>query len=83
MRTLLSGLLAGLFLVSALAFRKFARRTGDRFFALFSAAFLILAVNSVALGLTDPNAEKRVGLYAVRLLAFTIILIGIYDKNRR
>jgi hypothetical protein len=42
----------------------------------------LLALNAVALGLTDPAGEVRVALYGIRLVAFLVILYAIYDKNR-
>ena len=82
MRQLLSGALAALSLVAALGFRRFAKRSGDRFFHYFTAAFLLLAANGVALGLATPNAEGSLPLYALRLAAFALILVAIWDKNR-
>lgn len=83
MRQLLSGFLAALSFVSALGFRRFAERSGDRFFDYFTAAFLLLAINGVALGLARPNADGSLPLYGLRLAAFTVILVAIWDKNRR
>ena len=83
MRQLASGAIAALALVAAFHFWRFGRRTGDRFFNLFSAAFALMSLNHVALGLTDPNAEGRAALYVVRLVAFAVILFAIWDKNRR
>ena len=82
MRELLSGALFALFFVAALFFRRFGRRTGDRFFDLFSIAFVVMAINSALLGLSDANAEHRTALYAVRLIAFLIIIGAIWHKNR-
>lgn len=63
--------------------RRWPRRPGaDRLFAFFAAAFAVMGANGVALGLTDPDNEFRVVFYAVRLLAFGLILAGILDKNR-
>jgi hypothetical protein len=82
MRDLLSGALAAGTLAAALFFLKFWRQTADRLFAFFAAAFVLLAVNAVALGLTDTTSEFRVALYGIRLIAFLVILYAIYDKNR-
>lgn len=83
MRPLLSGALAALSLVAALGFRRFAKRSGDHFFDYFAVAFLLLGVNGVALGLATPNAEGSLPLYGLRLAAFAVILVAIWDKNRR
>lgn len=82
MRELLSGALVALFFVAALFFRKFGRRTRDRFFDLFAAAFLLMAANSALLGLTAADSEHRTVLYGVRLVAFLIIIGAIWHKNR-
>ena len=83
MRQLLSGVLAALSLVAALGFRRLAKKAADRFFDWFAAAFLLLGVNGVALGLAKPGAEGSLPLYGLRLVAFTVILVAIWDKNRR
>lgn len=82
MRELLSGVIACGAFVAALHFFKSWRRSGDPLLGLFAAAFVVFAVNGVALGLTDPDAEVRVFLYTVRLVGFLLILIAIIGKNR-
>lgn len=82
MRELLSGCLAAGSLVAALHFLKFWRQSADRLFALFAAAFALMAGNAVGLGLTEPEQEFRLVFYGVRLVAFLLILFAIYDKNR-
>ncbi len=70
--------------VAGLFFLRFWRRTRDRLFAMFAAAFWILGLNWLLLAFTEPEAEtRRVLLYAVRLIAFALILIAIIDKNRK
>ena len=68
--------------VAALFFLRFWRKTRDRLFALFAAAFALLAVNWVALAFTARDEPVRVALYGVRLVAFVVILLAIIDKNR-
>lgn len=82
MRQLLLGLAAGFAAVAALYFWKFAKRTGDLFFKLFSLAFFLLAANSVALALADRQAESRPLLYIIRLAAFATIVGAVWHKNR-
>lgn len=82
MRELVSGVLAAGFGVAALHFLRFWRQGADRLFVLFGAAFGLMAVNSVLLGLTGPEDEVRVLLYGIRLVAFVLILVAIADKNR-
>lgn len=67
----------------ALFFLKFWARTRDRLFAMFAAAFAVMAVNWAVLGLNTPSDEARHFVYAIRLAAFALIVAGIIDKNRR
>lgn len=83
MRQVLSGMIAAAAAVAALYFLKFWRESVDRLFALFAGAFALMAVNAIALGLTNPDSEFRVALYLVRLAAFLLILVAIIDKNRK
>jgi hypothetical protein len=83
---LLLGLVSGAILmgygVCALFFLRFWHQTHDRLFAVFALAFGLLALQRLALVLTEPLEEWRTGLYIARLLAFLLILGGIVDKNR-
>lgn len=76
-----SGALILGYLVAALFFLRFYSESADRLFAWFSAAFLLLAIQRVlALLLRDtPHPEIA---YVVRLIAFVLILVAIWDKNR-
>jgi len=82
MRQLLSGFIAAGSLVAALYFLKYWRASRDRLLGLFGAAFVIMSLNHVALGLTSPEAEVRVVFYVVRLVAFLLTLAGIWMKTR-
>ena len=64
-----------------LFFFRFWRQTRDRLFATFALAFWVLAVNWLALAIVGTS-ELRPLLYAVRLVAFSLIIAGIVDKNR-
>jgi hypothetical protein len=48
---------------------------------LFPAAFWLLALNWTLVALVSRE-EARPALYAIRLLAFALIPLGIADKNR-
>lgn len=68
---------------AGLFFLRFWRKTGDRLFAIFALAFWILGVHWFVLAWTNQDRkELQVGLYAIRLLAFLLILFAIIDKNR-
>ena len=77
-----SAALATLYAVIALFFLRFRRRTGDRLFTWFSAAFLLLSAQRFALTLAREWGEATLWLYGLRLLAFLLILLAIIDKNR-
>lgn len=79
----LSGAVTMGFVVAAVFFLRFWRRTRDRFFFAFAIAFLLLALNQ-ALAQWLGAADERVGYtYLLRVLGFLLILAGIVDKNLR
>lgn len=82
-RDLLYGALTLGSLVAGLAFLKFWRQSRDRLFLMFGIAFWILAVNWVLLPFVPPAFESRELFYLIRLIAFSIILVAIIDKNRK
>ena len=69
--------------VAAVFFLRFWRHSRDGLFLSFSAAFALLSVSYVLLGTVAFATEWRVYIFVVRLLAFCLILYGIFDKNRR
>jgi hypothetical protein len=79
--TLMRGMLVILALTASLFFARFYRRAKDTFFALFSAAFALLAVNWLAVAFLGPTDEARAWAFLVRLLAFALILTAIVLKN--
>ena len=83
MKPLLAGAMVAMYAVAALFFLRFWSQSRDRLFASFSAAFWLLALQRLAL-VYDPFAEEgMVWPYAIRLLAFLLILWAIIDKNRK
>jgi hypothetical protein len=64
-----------------LFFFRFWRQTRDRLFATFALAFWVLALNWLALAIVGTS-ELRPMLYVMRLAAFSLIIVGIVDKNR-
>ena len=69
--------------VAGLYFLRFWRQSFDRLFLLFALAFWLLAANYALLGTIQFANEARVYVFSVRLVAFCLILYGIFDKNRR
>lgn len=57
--------------------------TRDRLFLFFGLAFAILALNWLGLGWLPFVSETHGELYLLRLLAFTLIIVGVLHKNRR
>lgn len=67
----------------ALFFFRFWRRTSDRLFLMFGAAFLLLMVERIILVAIDTSHEFAPFVYFCRLLGFAIIIAAIIDKNRK
>jgi len=77
-----SGMLATGYLVAGAYFLKFWRQTRERLFAWFAAAFVLLFLQRLALALASDLVTNTAWFYAVRLLAFSFIVVAIVDKNR-
>jgi hypothetical protein len=77
------GALAALSLVAGLFFLRFWKTTRDRLFLAFSLAFAVFAVHWTCLTLGVPPGEDSHYAYALRFLAFLLIVWGVIDKNRR
>ncbi len=69
------------FLVAALFFLRFWRRTRDRLFLAFGAAFALLALNQCLAWSLGDGDELTPYTYALRVLGFALILCAIVDKN--
>lgn len=77
----LSGAVTLGYLIAALFFLRFWRRTADRLFITFALAFVLFALNQ---GLAHAFAvyhEPTSFVYALRVLGFVLILYAIIDKN--
>jgi hypothetical protein len=83
MSDFLSGAITIGFVVAALFFLRFWKRTHDRLFLAFAAAFALLGLNQALLPIGNILVEERSWLYLLRLAAFSIILFSILAKNRR
>lgn len=67
--------------VIGLIFLRFWRKSKDRLFLCFAVSFWLLGVNWFALTMVRQD-EPNTTLYLVRLVAFAVLLAGIWDKNR-
>lgn len=77
----LAGAIACLQTIAALFFLRFWRKTHDRFFALFSLSFGLMAVNRIALLILQDESEARTFVYVIRLFSYLLILLAIFEKN--
>lgn len=82
MRDTILGAIAMASAIAALFFLRFWRETRDRLFAFFALAFFILALSRIGLVQFYDPSEKGEAMYWVRFLAFALILLAIWDKNR-
>jgi hypothetical protein len=64
--------------VASLFFLRFWDKTRDRFFLFFAIAFSVEASGRLIMGLSD---ETQPCFYLIRLLAYSLILLAIIDKN--
>jgi hypothetical protein len=69
------------YLVAALFFLKFWRRTRDGLFAAFAAAFVLLAANQAVPVLFGIPDEALGGVYLLRLAGFLLIILAVLRKN--
>jgi hypothetical protein len=67
---------------SGFFFFRFWRQSHDRLFGFFALAFWLLALSWLLLATVNPTEETQPYIYALRLLAFLLIIGGIVDKNR-
>lgn len=77
----LLGVIVTASVMAGVIFLKFWRRTHDRLFLAFGAAFIIEGLNRLAFLMVDKPTEVSPIIYVVRLLAFSLILAAIVSKN--
>ena len=75
-------LLMGCFVIG-LKFLKYWRLSRDRFFVFFAAAFWIFALGWGLRAFIASQGEHGYLAFLPRLFAFVLILVAIFDKNRR
>jgi len=78
---MLTGAIAVASLLVGLFFFRFWRATRDKFFLYFALSFWIEGCNRVALGLLAGD-ERAPLIYGVRVVAYGLILLAIWQKNR-
>lgn len=75
-------LMMGSFVIG-LKFLKYWQVSRDRFFVFFASAFWIFAIGWGIRAFLDIADEHGHLAYLPRLFAFLLILVAIFDKNRR
>ena len=80
---ILWGALAMACWVAGLFFLRFWRSSRERLFLFFVAAFWVFSLNWLGLAIVNPGVESRHLFYVFRLVAFSLLIAGIIDKNRR
>jgi len=78
----LAGAVTVSFSIVGLFFLRFWKRTADPLFLTFAFAFWLMAIAQAILALSGLPQEERSWVYLIRLAGFTLIIIGIYRKNR-
>ena len=68
--------------INGVFFWRFWRQSRDQLFVMFAIAFWLLALSWAVLALFNPSGESRPFVYALRLLAFLLIIAGVVQKNR-
>ena len=77
----LSGVLTLSFALAGLHFLRFWRRTKDRLFFHFAAAFWLFALNQIATSIPAISDETSGYEFVLRVLGFCWILWAIAQKN--
>lgn len=70
------------YLVIAMFFFRYRQKTQDRFFGLFSYAFLLFAIERGINFQFGPHSEGFPFVYCVRLAGFSMIIAAFIVKNR-
>jgi uncharacterized membrane protein HdeD (DUF308 family) len=71
------------YFTAGLLFLRFWSRTQDPLFLIFAAAFGLLGVHRMLLAVDTRSAEDQVPYFLMRLLAYILIVLALYLKNRK
>jgi peptidoglycan/LPS O-acetylase OafA/YrhL len=69
------------YIVAAAFFLRFWRKTAERLFLAFAAAFALFALNQALAYAFTVIVEPASLVYALRVLGFLIIIVAVVDKN--
>ena len=79
----ISGAIVMGFAIACLLFVKYYRRTRQKLFLTFAASFFLLALNYAWLAITQIPVEERSPLFLIRLLAFALFPLAIFQSSRQ
>ncbi len=79
----LSGLVTAGFLIAALFFFRFWKRTGDSLFVFFGISFLLFAAGQATAVFWGAPQDDKVWVFLLRLAGFILLLVAIVGKNRQ
>ncbi len=84
LQQMLTGAIAIGWLLAGLFFFRFWHQTRDRFFLWFALSFWLESANRVAIGLigNSSTSEANPVVYGLRIVAYGLILLAIWQKNR-
>ena len=77
----LSGMTTAGFLIAALFFFRFWRRTKDSLFANFGVSFILFAIGQAASLVANVPHDDKTWVYLLRLAGFILLLVAIFCKN--
>jgi hypothetical protein len=77
----LSGALFCTYVVAAIHFMRFWRRTGDVLFRYFAIAFALFAINQAVSSVQSMAVQAAGYEYLLRVTGFLLILVAITQKN--
>lgn len=81
MQLFMLGMVSMGFAVAALFFLRYWRTSRDRLFLYFAVAFALEAANRAIYALNGARSEEVTLYFSLRLVAFSLILWAIIDKN--
>ncbi len=67
----------------SLFFLRFWKRTADSLFLAFAISFGLLAFTQIIVVMANIYKEDSSVAYLIRLVAFTLLIVAIWRKNRR
>lgn len=82
MRSVLGGMIVMAYVVAGLLFLRRWRRFHDPLFICFAVAFWVLGAQAFFLSIRPQDAEGGTIFYIMRLAAFVLIAVGVWQKNR-